>query len=71
MRNLDGKTKALEINNTAVTEQTLLVGTYPLTRKMFFVETIDSTPITKQFIDFTISPKGQAILVDAGWLRVR
>jgi len=71
LRNLNGKTKALEISNTAVSEQAILVGTYPLTREMFFVETIDSAPITKQFIDFTISPKGQAILVDAGWLRVR
>jgi phosphate transport system substrate-binding protein len=71
LRNLDGRVKALKIDDAEVSEQAILVGDYPLRREMFLVDAMDSTPYTRKFIDYALSDKGQTILAQAGWLRVR
>lgn len=59
--------KVLSINNITPTQQTVQTGSYPLTRNLIFLT--KGTPIgnVKDFIDFSQSPEGQAIVNNTEW----
>jgi phosphate transport system substrate-binding protein len=59
---LNNQVKLLEVNNISLTQQTVTNGSYPLTRQLLFL--VKGTPNgnVKDFIDFSISPEGQAIV---------
>jgi phosphate transport system substrate-binding protein len=59
---VDNSVKALNINSVAPTYDTIANGTYPVQRYFLFVTNGDPTGNAKAFIDFTLSPAGQAIL---------
>ncbi len=59
---VDNSVKALNINGVAPTYDTIANGTYPIQRYFLFVTNGDPTGNAKAFIDFTLSPAGQAIL---------
>jgi phosphate transport system substrate-binding protein len=59
---VDNSVKALNINSVAPTYDTIANGTYPIQRYFLFVTKGDPTGNAKAFIDFTLSPAGQAIL---------
>jgi phosphate transport system substrate-binding protein len=59
---VDNSVKALNINSVAPTYDTIANGTYPVQRYLLFVTNGDPTGNAKAFIDFTLSPAGQAIL---------
>lgn len=58
---LNNQVKQLEVNNISLTQQTVTNGSYPLTRQLLFL--VKGTPNgnVKAFIDFSLSPEGQAI----------
>ena len=70
IRTMEDTTRALSINGIALNEKNLLISAYPLTRPMFLVTNGESTSDIKKFIDFTLSNRGQEVLVATGMLRV-
>lgn len=54
--------KALEINNVAPTEATILDGTYKIQRPFLFLVKGDPTGAVKAFIDWVNGPEGQEII---------
>jgi phosphate transport system substrate-binding protein len=71
IRTMEDTTRALSINGIVLNEKNLLISLYPLTRPMFLVTNGESTPDIKKFLDFTLSDRGQEVLVETGMLRVR
>jgi phosphate transport system substrate-binding protein len=59
---VDNSVKALSINGVAPTYDSIANGAYPIQRYLLFVTNGDATGNAKAFIDFTLSPAGQAIL---------
>ena len=59
---VDSSVKALSIDGVAPTYATIANGTYPIQRDLLFVTNGDPSGNAKAFIDFTLSPAGQAIL---------
>jgi phosphate transport system substrate-binding protein len=59
---VDNSVKALDINAVAPKYDTIADGTYPIQRYFLLVTNGDPTGNAKAFIDFTLSPAGQAIL---------
>ncbi|MGZ8937312.1 MAG: phosphate ABC transporter substrate-binding protein [Halobacteriota archaeon] len=59
---VDNSVKALNINAVAPKYDTIADGTYPIQRYFLLVTNGDPTGNAKAFIDFTLSPAGQAIL---------
>lgn len=55
-------TKALQINNVAPSEATILDGTYKIQRPFLFLVKGDPTGAVKSFIDWVNGPEGQAII---------
>ncbi|MGB9937375.1 MAG: phosphate ABC transporter substrate-binding protein [Methanobacterium sp.] len=54
--------KALKIDNVEPSEETVFKGTYSLQTPFIFVVKGEPQGIVKEFIDFTLSPEGQAIV---------
>ena len=59
---VDNSVKALNINAVAPKYDTIADGTYPIQRYFLLVTNGDPTGNAKAFIDFNLSPAGQAIL---------
>jgi len=59
---VDNSVKALGINGVAPTYDSIANATYPIQRDLLFVTNGDPSGNAKAFIDFTLSPAGQAIL---------
>jgi len=57
----DGKTQIPTI-------ESVKAGTYPLSRELFFVTKGDATGVAKEFIDFLLSPDGQKIIEEQGFV---
>ncbi len=71
VRTMQDITRALSINGIALNEKNLLISLYPLFRPMFLVINGESTSDIDKFVDFTLSDRGQKVLVATGMLRVR
>jgi phosphate transport system substrate-binding protein len=54
--------KALQINNVAPSEATILDGTYKIQRPFLFLVKGDASGAIKAFIDWVNGPEGQAII---------
>lgn len=50
---------------------TVLSGTYPLARPLYFYLRVRPSGEIKRFIDFVLSPEGQAIVNDVGYYPVQ
>jgi phosphate transport system substrate-binding protein len=59
---VDNSVKAVSISGVAPTYDTIANGTYAIQRDLLFVTNGDPSGNAKAFIDFTLSPAGQAIL---------
>ena len=71
IRYLDESVRAIQLNGVGVSEQTLLLKQYPLTKDMLLAITNDCSASAKEFINFVTSGDGQKIIADNGLLRVR
>lgn len=67
---LDDRIRGLAINGVEVSNKSLLLNRYPLRREVFLVTEEPSSPITRQFIAFSLGREGQKILEDRGLIRV-
>jgi phosphate transport system substrate-binding protein len=59
---VDNSVKALGIDGVVPTYASIANGTYPIQRDLLFVTNGDPSGYAKAFLDFTLSPAGQAIL---------
>jgi len=59
---VDNSVKALGIDGVIPTYASIANRTYPIQRDLLFVTNGDPTGNAKAFLDFTLSPAGQAIL---------
>jgi phosphate transport system substrate-binding protein len=66
LASLNGDVKAVKINGVAASEQTVSDGTYKLVRPFIFLTKGPATGETKKFIDWVLSPAGQAIVKQTG-----
>ncbi len=68
---VDRRVKTLAIDGVQPTEETIRTHQYPLARDFLFIVAGDSNPLARSFIDFVLSPEGQAALAEEGLIRVR
>jgi phosphate transport system substrate-binding protein len=66
LASLTGDVKAVKIEGVAASEQTVSDGTYKLVRPFIFLTKGPATGETKKFIDWVLSPAGQAIVKQSG-----
>jgi phosphate transport system substrate-binding protein len=59
---LDKSVKALALQGVQPTEQTVFNGSYQVSRPFFYVTKDEPQGLVKAFIDFVLSPDGQAIV---------
>ncbi len=68
--NLDADVKVLAIEGVLPTEANAQNGTYCLTRPLWLLTGPLTQPIAQEFIDFALSPAGQAVVAENGWVPV-
>ena len=71
LADLSGDVKAVTIDGVAPSEATVKDGTYKVQRPFIFLTKGEATGATKDFIDWTLSPAGQAIVQQAGAVPVK
>jgi len=68
---LDPSTKALAIDGVAPTMENLKAGTYPLVRPLYKLTMGEPTGLVKDFLDFALSPEGQEIVEQEGFIPIK
>jgi len=63
---VDQTVKALNLDNIIPSRENVINGSYGLFRPFLFLSKGEPTGLAKQFIDYTMSPDGQKILMDEG-----
>jgi phosphate transport system substrate-binding protein len=69
-KNLNDQVKALAINGVEISDKTLLLKLYPLSRDMFLVNKNSASSTAKDFLHFSLSRAGQEIFVKHGLTQV-
>jgi phosphate transport system substrate-binding protein len=67
---IDASVKAIEVDGVTPTEDTILDGTYPVSRKLYLLTRGEASEETKKFIDYIKSPEGQDIVEEEGFIKV-
>jgi phosphate transport system substrate-binding protein len=70
LKDLAKDAKAVAINGVPLTKATMISGRYPLTRSFYLAVYLKPSKIAEQFVEFTLSEDGQAILEKDGLLGV-
>ena len=68
---VDNTVKALNLDNVAPRRENVINGSYSLFRPFLFISQNQPEGLTKQFIDFALSPEGQQLLAREGLIPVR
>ncbi|KUK23355.1 MAG: Phosphate ABC transporter substrate-binding protein, PhoT family [Thermotoga petrophila] len=68
---LSQKVKALKIDGIAPSKETVVDGSYKLARPLFMYTNGEPKGLVKEFIDFVLSPEGQKIVEEQGFIPVR
>ena len=63
--------KALPVEGVAPSEATVRGKTYPYSRPTFYYTNGEPSGEAKDFVDFTLSPKGQAIVSQVGFATIK
>ena len=67
---MTGDTKVISLDNVQPTIENIKNGTYPLARKLYFVTLGEPSPGAKAFIDYILSPEGQKIAEENGFIPI-
>jgi phosphate transport system substrate-binding protein len=72
---LDSSIKTLNLDNgngsVAPTAESILNGTYPLSRSLYFYTNGEPSSLTKEFIDFVLSETGQNLVTEVGYFPIK
>jgi phosphate transport system substrate-binding protein len=72
---LDQSTKALSLDkgngSVAPTSESILNGAYPLSRALLFYTNGEPSGLTKEFVDFVLSEKGQTVVSKVGYVPLK
>lgn len=69
--NLTDRLRVLKINGVYPTPEAARAGSYPLVRPLNLLTGPLSQPLVQEFIRFALSPEGQQIVEQAGWVPIR
>jgi phosphate transport system substrate-binding protein len=62
--------KALTINGVDINKDTVLTGKYPIGRPLFMYTNGKPEGLVKEYIDFVLSPEGQKIVEEQGYVAI-
>lgn len=65
------KVKVIEVDGIKCTKDNVLSGKYPFSRPLFMYTTGNPTGVVKDFIDFLLSPDGQKIVEENGYVPLK
>jgi len=68
---LTNKVKPLRVDKVECTRETILSGSYPLSRPLFMYTNGEPEGRTKQFIDFILSEEGQKLVEEEGFVGLK
>ncbi len=68
---VSSKVKALTVDGVKPTKKTVASGEYKLSRPLYFYTDGKPKGLAKEFIDFVLSPEGQKIVEEAGFVPVK
>lgn len=66
-----GKLRAMALDGIAPSADNVKAGRYVLTRDFIFVTKADPEPSVQRFLDFTLSPAGDRVIMDSGAIPLR
>lgn len=69
-KNLSTKVKAISIDGVEISDKTLLLKLYPLSRDMFLVNKNSGSAVAKDFVRFSLNAEGQDVFVKHGLTQV-
>ena len=69
-KNMSDKVKTVAINGVEISDKTLLLKLYPLSRDMFLVNKNSGSEVAKDFVRFSLSAEGQDVFVKHGLTQV-
>ncbi len=67
----DSSVKALKYDGVMSSKETVLNGTYEISRPLFMYTNGTPKDAVKEFIDFVMSPEGQSIVEEVGYIAVK
>ena len=67
---LRGDANVIALDGVLPTIETIKNGTYPLSRKLYFYTLGEPSSGARAFIDFVLSPQGQKIALENGFIPV-
>ena len=67
----DESVKTLKVDGVNATEENVKNGTYPVSRPFNYTYKTEPSGLTKDFVDFTLSAEGQAIVKEEGLISVK
>lgn len=65
------KVKALTVDGVMPTSETVLTTKYPLSRPLYMYTNGAPQGMVKQYIDFVLSPEGQELVEEAGFIKLQ
>lgn len=68
---LSSSVKALDIDGVKPSKETVVNGSYKLSRPLFMYTNGEPKGLVKEFIDFVLSPEGQKIVEEQGFVAVK
>jgi phosphate transport system substrate-binding protein len=63
--------KIVPVDHAAPTKESVLAKTYPYARPTFYYTNGEPSGLAKEFLDFTISPTGQKIVAEVGFVPIK
>ena len=67
---MKGDTKVISLDGIQPSIESIKSGAYPLARKLFFVTLGEPSPGARAFIDYMLSPGGQKIAIENGFIPI-
>ena len=68
---MSSEVKALTIDGVVPSVETVLKGTYPISRPLFMYTNGKPKGLAKDFIDFVLSEEGQRIVKEQGFVPLK
>ena len=68
---MDDSVEAIKVDGVAATRENVLSKAYPIARQVYWYTAKDRDGVIKDLVDYAVSPDGQAIIKDEGFVPVK